>query len=82
MNQRKNRQLSFYSVRDERENDETHLIDPDRNVGQSLINNRTPACTDGFVSPSIAALYYLRYDSRAAYLLARPCTAVIYDKDK
>lgn len=48
-------QLSFHNVRDERENDEIRLIDPDRNVGHALISNRTPACADGLVSPSIAA---------------------------
>jgi len=54
------------------------LIDPDRNVGQTLINNRTSACADGLVSPSIATLYYLRCDSRAAHLPARPCTAILW----
>lgn len=67
---------SPYNVK-ERENDETNLIDPDRNVEQMLINNRALACADGLVLLSIVALYYLRCDSRAAHLPARPCTIML-----
>lgn len=67
----------LYNVKNEREKDEIDLIDPDRNVGQMLINNRAPACADGLVLSSIVALYYLRCDSRAAHLLARPCTIML-----
>lgn len=65
--------MAFHNVRAEQRNDETRLIDPDRNVGQALINNHMPAFADGLVSLSIVAVYYLRCDSRAAHLLTRPC---------
>lgn len=67
----------LYNIKDKREKDEIALIDPDRNMGQMLINNHAPACADGLVLSSIGALYYLRCDSRAAYLLARPFTAML-----
>lgn len=67
----------LYNIKDKREKDEIDLIDPDRNVGQMLINNHAPACADGLVLSSIVALYYLRCDSRAAHLPTRPCTAML-----